>query len=58
MQIHSEAAVSSIAPRSRPTAPPDLDPDTPRGAILPGLHELVSSGYPIIGGGAGTVRAV
>ena len=47
------AAAAALVP-SRPSPPPDLDPDTPRGAILPGLYELVSSGRPIVGAGAGT----
>ena len=47
------AAAAALVP-SRPSPPSDLDPDTPRGAILPGLYELVSSGRPIVGAGAGT----
>lgn len=47
------AAEARLAP-DVPSLPGDLDPNTSRGVILPGLYEVVASGAPIVGAGAGT----
>jgi len=50
----SSSAAPSETAAVLPTLPADLDPSTPRGAILPGLHAMVARGVPIVGAGAGT----